>query len=77
MYQHYEKQWMSILPEQERRFALFRERKSLIGRCFLTLIKHFNNFFYFYQNVTLFVVIEPILITKALRKIWICYETCC
>lgn len=32
LYQHYENQWKAILPEQERRFALFRERKSLIER---------------------------------------------
>lgn len=33
-YHHYRKQWDSILPDQERRFTAFRERKSLIGMCF-------------------------------------------
>lgn len=31
LYKHYRSQWESILPEQEKRFSLFRERKSLIG----------------------------------------------
>ncbi|KAH9415899.1 hypothetical protein DERP_000393 [Dermatophagoides pteronyssinus] len=32
LFEHYRSQWQSILPEQEKRFMLFRERKSLIER---------------------------------------------
>lgn len=35
LYQHYRSQWEAILPEQEKRFMLFRERKSLIGKMLL------------------------------------------
>jgi hypothetical protein len=30
-FDHYHKQWLSILPEQEQRFTAFRERKSIVG----------------------------------------------
>lgn len=32
LFQHYDKQWNSILPDQETRFTAYRERKSIIGK---------------------------------------------
>lgn len=32
LYEHYRSQWQAILPDQEKRFALFREQKLLIGK---------------------------------------------
>lgn len=31
LYEHYQKQWQAILPDQELRFTAYRERKNLIG----------------------------------------------
>ena len=38
-YEHYQKQWQSILPDQEQRFTAFRERKSIVGKLFALLIQ--------------------------------------